>query len=151
MAEFNALLSRPLRHCALAFYEVQSQLVRRFQRTLFRIENDTRNVASAAPIERHLLNGHAACANDEADGVAAPIQGEALFNVAANVVLAHWTHSIYVGFLILHSADRTSKVAKANCSSGTIQAPATLATVKPPRNMRVKVPAVAEIKECTNG
>lgn len=29
--------------------------------------------------------------------------------------------------------------------------PVTLATVKPPRNMRVRVPAVAEIKECTNG
>ncbi len=26
-----------------------------------------------------------------------------------------------------------------------------LATVKPPRNLRVRVPAVAEIKECTNG
>ena len=29
--------------------------------------------------------------------------------------------------------------------------PVTLANVKPPRNMRIKVPAVAEIKECTNG
>ncbi|WP_256775461.1 MULTISPECIES: UvrB/UvrC motif-containing protein [unclassified Stenotrophomonas] len=28
---------------------------------------------------------------------------------------------------------------------------ATLATVKPPRNLRVRVPAVAEIKECTHG
>ncbi|WP_312237036.1 hypothetical protein [Stenotrophomonas sp.] len=30
-------------------------------------------------------------------------------------------------------------------------APVTLATVKPPRDMRVRVPAVAEIRECTNG
>lgn len=29
--------------------------------------------------------------------------------------------------------------------------PVTLANVKPPRNMRVRVPAVAEIKECING
>jgi len=34
---------------------------------------------------------------------------------------------------------------------GGCAAPVTLATVKPPRNMRIKVPAVAEIKECTNG
>jgi hypothetical protein len=32
-----------------------------------------------------------------------------------------------------------------------ISPPTTLATVKPPRNLRVRVPAVAEIKECTNG
>lgn len=33
----------------------------------------------------------------------------------------------------------------------TSSEPVTLANVKPPRNMRVRVPAVAEIKECTNG
>jgi hypothetical protein len=32
-----------------------------------------------------------------------------------------------------------------------ISPPTTLATVKPPRNLRVRAPAVAEIKECTNG
>lgn len=152
VAELNALLNRPLGDCALTFYEVESELVRGFQRTRFRVENYTRNVASAAAIERHLLNGHAASANDEADGVAASIQGKAPYNVAANVVLAHWMPSVYVGFLILHSADAASKEATTDCSRGIQrEAPVTLATVKPPRDLRTKVPPVAEIKECTNG
>lgn len=119
---------------AFAFNKIQSQLVRRAQGARFGLKKNTSDIAARTAVDRNLFDAHPVSADDGADRVIPALEDKTLFNVLSNLCLIHSHDSVRGGVVILQGADRQSKHhARSNF------APTTLATVKPPRDLRTRL------------
>lgn len=129
----STLIRRPMTSEALAFNEVQCQLVGRLQRARLRVEDDATDVAPRAVIDRDLLDAHPTVAGDGTHGVTAVLKAEPLLTAPSGLLLPHLQGSACLAALILQGDDHSNQPRQFGGEK------ATLATVKPPRNRRTRL------------
>ncbi len=128
-----ALVRRPMTSEALAFNEIQCQLVGRLQRVRLRVEDDASYVAPRAVFDCDLLHANPAVAGDGTHGVTTVLKAEPLLTAPSGLLPPHLQDSDYLAASILQGDDYAKQPRQLGGEK------ATLATVTPPRNRRTRL------------